>query len=985
MTVVSEAARLAELRSFDVLDTAPEPGFDALVESAALLTGCAIARVSLLDERRQWFKAGYGSPKKETPREVAFCEHVLRADAALVVPDTRLDVRFAHYASVTAEPGVRFYAGFPLRTGSGAVLGTLCVLDPLPRPEGLTDVEHAVLAVLANQVVVLLELRRALAQREGMLQEAAAAARRYRALADSATDVVSHHLPDGTLLYVSPSVTTTLGYDPDSAVGTCPDRLVHPQDVARLVDARHHALAGSARSLAVRVRHAEGTWRHLDVRLSPVLGDAGAVTELHSVARDVSDRTAADERLRLSEDRYRLLFEANPIGQVELSPEGVVQRANSAFAELVGVPDAALLVGQTPAWATAEGEQPDQQVALRTAAAAPGVVLRTERTLTRPDGTVLEVAGSVVGVPGADGRTVVLIGSAVDITERNASARRAAQLSSELAAARDEAVCRNVLNDTVLDTVGVGIVACDADGRLTLFNRATRDFLDLSADPDADPADWAELYSLRAEDGTTLLAREQVPLYRALTQGSVEDATIVIASQDRPPRTVRCDGRDLRDDDGRLLGAVVVMTDVTESRITARVLAEQAAYTAVLLETAHTAIWSCDVAGRSTYVNRTARGLLGWSVEEPLADLLATGQSDRRRQQVRLLGPDGREVPPDQSPLLRALREGPVPDVELVVDSPGQSLRTLLIHATPLHDVDGVLIGALSTGHDVTDLRASEARFRAAFHDGPTPVARLDQDGVLQEVNPALRRLSGRRTTDLLGTALADHVLEADRARLAVVLDGPGTGSEPVEVRLVRADGLTVWCELATTVSTDANGTTTVLVQLLDVDARKAQELVLELAAQHDPLTGLGNRSLLVARIEAMREPEQQVGLLFLDLDGFKTVNDRYGHDAGDAVLVEVGARLLAGVRPGDAVVRLGGDEFVIVCALPPASPDRVLEALARRVEQAVSQPVSFRGQELPIGGSVGGAVAVPGQTPQSLVEQADRAMYQRKQSRARV
>jgi len=985
MTVVTEAARLAELLSFDVLDTEPEAGFDALVEAAALLTGCAIARVSLLDEQRQWFKARYGSPKQETPREVAFCEHVLRADAALVVPDTRLDVRFAHFASVMAEPGVRFYAGFPLRTESGAVLGTLCMLDPVPRPEGLTGVQCVMLGVLADQVVVLLELRRALAQRGAMLQEAAAAARRYRALADSASDVVSHHLLDGTILYVSPSLTTVLGCEPDAEVGTSPGGRLHPQDVARTDQARRDVLAGCAVSVTVRVRHADGTWRHLEVRLSPVRDATGAVTELHSVARDVSDRTAADERVRLSEDRYRLLFEANPIGQVELSPAGVIQRANATFAELAGVADAALLVGRTRASTMPDAEQAEQQAALRAAVGTPGVVVKTERTMVRPDGTALEVAASVVGVPGPDGHTAVLIGSAIDVTERNSSARQAAQLSVELAHARDEAVRRNVLTSTVLDTVGVGIVACDADGRLTMFNRATRDFHGMPADPDADPADWDDRYALYTEDGTTPLAREQVPLHRALTEGSLDDTTIVIAPQGRPARVVRCDGRDLRDADGRLLGAVVVMTDVTEARSTARDLADQAAYTAVLLETAHTALWSCDVNGASTYVNRTARQLLGWSVEEPLADLLATGEADRRRRDVRLLDADGCELPRDQSPLLRALREGPLRDVEVVVDAPGQPKRTLLIHATPLHDADGVLTGALSTGHDVTDLRASEARFRAAFHDGPTPVARLDSNGVLQEVNPALRRLSGRRTTDLVGTVLADHVLATDRPRLAVVLAGRGTGSEPVELRLVRADGVTVWCELATTVSTEGDGTTTVLVQLLDVDARKAQERVLELAAQQDPLTGLGNRSLLLARIEAMRGTEQQVGLLFLDLDGFKTVNDRYGHDAGDAVLVEVAARLLAGVRPGDAVVRLGGDEFVIVCVLPAASPERVLEALARRVEQTVSQPVPFRGQQLIIGGSVGGAVAVPGQTPQALVEQADRAMYQRKHGRTCV
>ena len=987
MTVVTEAARLAELVAFDVLDTPPEAGFDALVRAASLLTGCDISRVSLLDEQRQWFKAGYGSARRETPREVAFCEHVLRADAALVVPDTRLDARFAHFASVTAEPGVRFYAGFPLRTGSGAVLGTLCVLHHAPRPEGLTAVQTAVLAVLADQVVALLELRRALAEREAMLQEAAASSRRYRALADNASDIVSHHLPDGTTLYVSPSIKTVLGYDPLAEVGrSAPDR-VHPEDAADMGDALQATLAGGPTSVTVRSRHLDGSWRRLEVRLSPVRDDAGTVVEVHSVARDTSERAEADLRLRLSEDRFRVLFDANPVGQVELSPEGVVTRVNTAFAALVGVEDPGLLVGRTPAWATLGAQQPAQQQTLRQAVAEPGRVLHTEHTIEGVDGTPVEIAGTLVGVPGPDGRAVVLIGSAVDVTERNRSARRLSELAEELAAARDQAVRRSALTDTVLDTVGVGIVACDAEGRLTLFNRTARDLLAMQLDAGIDPADWAEHYALFAENGTTPLTYEQVPLVRALADGLVDDVAIVIAPAGRPARTVRCDGRALQDSTGRRLGAVVVMTDVTDARAVARDLATQAAFTAALLETAHTAIWSCDETGRASYVNHTARRFLGWPQDESLRHLLDSGAADARRLAVRLLRPDGSELTAAQTPLRRSLLEGDLTDVEVVLATPGQPNRTLLVNASPLRDADGAVTGAISTGHDVTDLRASEARFRAAFHDGPTPVARLDRDGVVREVNPALRRLSGRRTGDLIGTSLASLVHADDQRRLARVLCGPGTGAEPVEVRLVRVDGSTIWCELATTVSAEVDGMTSILVQLLDVDGRKAQEHVLELAAQHDPLTGLGNRSRLLSRIEALLDPRTSstAGLLFLDLDGFKAVNDQHGHDAGDAVLVEVAARLLRGVRPDDVVIRLGGDEFVVVCPLPEGAPDDLLRTLASRVERLIAEPVAFGGRELSIGGSVGAAVAAAGQSPQALLEAADRAMYERKQARSLV
>ena len=131
---MTEALRLAELASFGVLDTPSEPAFDAVAQAAAQIACCPTALVGFLDSDRQWFKARYGLEQTQIAREMGLCEYVLSTDAPLVVPDTRTDARFANSPLVTGEPGVRFYAGFPLRTTSGATLGTLCVLDTQARP-----------------------------------------------------------------------------------------------------------------------------------------------------------------------------------------------------------------------------------------------------------------------------------------------------------------------------------------------------------------------------------------------------------------------------------------------------------------------------------------------------------------------------------------------------------------------------------------------------------------------------------------------------------------------------------------------------------------------------------------------------------------------------------------------------------------------------------------------------------------------------------
>lgn len=153
-----EAARLAALRRYDILDTPPEPGFDRIVRLASHLLGTPISLVSLVDEKRQWFKARMGLDATETPRSMAFCAHAILGDDVMVVPDAVNDRRFHDNPLVTGAPHIRFYAGAPLCTPEGHRLGTLCVIDQEPRQ--MDDERRALLADLSALVVDELELRR---------------------------------------------------------------------------------------------------------------------------------------------------------------------------------------------------------------------------------------------------------------------------------------------------------------------------------------------------------------------------------------------------------------------------------------------------------------------------------------------------------------------------------------------------------------------------------------------------------------------------------------------------------------------------------------------------------------------------------------------------------------------------------------------------------------------------------------------------------
>ncbi len=154
----NEKKRLKVLWEYEVLDTVPEELFDDLTELAARICEAPIALISLVDEKRQWFKSRVGTTLQETSREISFCSRAIEHTGLFVVEDARKDERFANSPLVTTEPGIRFYAGAPLLTPDGYALGTLCVIDREPRH--LKPDQERALTILARHVVSQLELRR---------------------------------------------------------------------------------------------------------------------------------------------------------------------------------------------------------------------------------------------------------------------------------------------------------------------------------------------------------------------------------------------------------------------------------------------------------------------------------------------------------------------------------------------------------------------------------------------------------------------------------------------------------------------------------------------------------------------------------------------------------------------------------------------------------------------------------------------------------
>jgi len=178
------ALRRDAIARYAILDSAPEPQFDDIVRLAARIVGARTAAISFIDDTRQWFKARWGLDPQQTPISVSFCAHTVECDGLLVITDAREDPRFADNPLVTGAPYIRFYAGMRISAADGTPIAALCVIDPAPRPDGLTPLEEMTLRTLAGQVEALLELRRLVHEREAQVAAQAQLTERLRYVAE---------------------------------------------------------------------------------------------------------------------------------------------------------------------------------------------------------------------------------------------------------------------------------------------------------------------------------------------------------------------------------------------------------------------------------------------------------------------------------------------------------------------------------------------------------------------------------------------------------------------------------------------------------------------------------------------------------------------------------------------------------------------------------------------------------------------------------
>ena len=430
-------------------------------------------------------------------------------------------------------------------------------------------------------------------------------------------------------------------------------------------------------------------------------------------------------------------------------------------------------------------------------------------------------------------------------------------------------------------------------------------------------------------------------------------------------------------DDPAVGGFVVSGRDVTDRYEQDRVLRASEERYRLLFETSQDPVFLTDTESLTILdANPAAERTYGWSRDELVA-MTATEVSAEPEATERAIREAGRERGVVQR--LHRRRDGSVFPVEI-------SYGTF---ALDRHQVAVAVIRDISerdAAHAV--LKASEERFRLLVQHASDVITTFDADGVCTYASASIAEVFGYEPAERVGTQARDlmHPDDVDHVQTMVGQQFAGDARQAaIAYRLRHRDGS--WRQVETVITNllEEPGIRALVCNTRDVTELNTTRARLEHQATHDPLTGLPNRRLFFelaqqALARATRDPATSTGVLFVDLDEFKVINDTLGHEAGDAVLQALAERLRHTARAGDTVARLGGDEFCVVCERVASTQE--LYRLARRVIDAISTPPIAAAQGLPVDASVGAVLAPSGaDNLDELLRRADIELYRAKRA----
>ncbi len=765
---------------------------------------------------------------------------------------------------------------------------------------------------------------------------------------------------DGTIQYVNRQATSYTGHAETATRDWDPAEALHPDD-ADLVARRWRRARRDKQpfDLDQRMRRFDGEFRWHRVRSRPIRNASDSVVRWLVTATDIDDSRNVEDELRAAgrqSARTLALLETlqshAPVGlgfvdrdiRRVLVNERMAEFANSSVADQLGrlvsevVPDF---------W--------DELEPLYTSVLETGSpVLDVEVSGPSPlDPTLTRHWVNSYYPVTVDGETIGVGIVAIEISDR----KRAEEHSRQLAAIVEQA------NDAILTASSAGIVTSWNKAAEALFGYAAEEIIGCSLAILA-PAD--------------MLAGQNALRVRLAAGGPAERYEVTRQRKDGSLVHLLATSSPMIAEDGTVTGVSVIAIDMTE-RVRERDIALHAQrQLAEAQRVAQIGSFEADLLTGAYYWSDELYRLLGFDTDvAPTVERFMSriAEEDRVQLEVAIAG---------------CLERGTSWVLSHRIVVPDEPVRWVETRVVGEIDANGTPFRLTGTLRDNTEKReanrvAEEAqkRFEVGFEQAGVGTAILDMNGLPVRLNAAVCDLLGRPEEELLGRSWEGFTHPDEVSLKDAVLANVAAGHDTyaAERRFLRSDGSVMWTSLyLTMVRDDAGAPTYYLVQLQDITERKGLEAELVHQALHDSLTGLANRGLLKDRMSSMlagaRHRGAHLGVIVVNIDHFKTINDTYGHGVGDDLLCEAARIIAACIREVDTVARFGGDEFVIVCE---DDTGQETATVARVVREAVEGHYVVGIHEMQLTASIGVAVSDDAATPETLLRDADAAMSRAK------
>jgi diguanylate cyclase (GGDEF)-like protein/PAS domain S-box-containing protein len=665
-----------------------------------------------------------------------------------------------------------------------------------------------------------------------------------------------------------------------------------------------------------------------------------------------------DDRLHtLLAEHLRTAFEEGTTGMVVWTRDGSVVRVNQAFCALVGRSRAELR--EMSVGAVVHPDDRDVIRKLIRAAideGAPGVLLDVR--LLGPDETVIETQAAVSIARDDAGEVLYLFAQVHDVTE--------------LCRAQQVLAANEHRHRSMIDTAGDAYIAIDGAGVVQAWNPAAERMFG-----------WDRGEIIGRELAEHLIPPELREMHRAGLRRYARDQVARVLGETLELTALRRDG-------SRFPIELTVWASETEGLAAFHAfvrdisdrerLHQQMLRHSRVFATITDAVVVTDAEGRVVDANAAAEELFGLSSADMLGHLVGANEDPlaaaRRWSEVR----DGLQEHGRWTGDVSYLRGG--------------LRRVRETTVVPIHDGVGAFVGAVLVSNDVTEKRRlaaelaqSERRWRLTIDHAPIGIALSRLDGGWLRVNAAFCRIVGYSEEVLLRGTFQDlshpDDLPAELALRGQLLTG-ALDDYTLEQRFIHARGHDVWVRLWVSLVWDQHGEPLhYITQVEDIgESRAHTERLAELALQ-DALTGLANRTVFLDRLTAVaagqRETGHRFGVVYIDVDDFKHINDTHGHSTGDELLVACARRLISALRPGDTTARLGGDEFAVLLT-PLAGPSEA-EEIARRLLADLTRPYRIGDGRIETSVSIGVALHHPDDPGSATLALADDAMYRAKQA----